>query len=234
MIRTLTGGAGIVVNGGNLANPQVDMKEPSAGMVRYNTDHLEFWDGAAWKTLSFGDANIDLSPEAMALLTWVREKMREEENSETTTVLSPEVIELLNWVKQKKMEEEFLEPENPITPEMEELFAWARIKKQEDDLIARKQQEMQDQKRKQEDLRRLQDEEEARKRKEEEARNGLLEAMFSSPVPVADEPEVVVQSEVVQEPEVKKTTKKKKSIKVEPVQVVVEKPKQKPPQERMW
>jgi len=234
MIRTLTGGAGIVVNGGNPANPQVDMKEPSAGMVRYNTDHLEFWDGATWKTMSFGDANIDLSPEAMVLLTWVREKIREEENSETTTVLSPEVIELLNWVKQKKMEEEFLEPESPITPEMEELFAWAREKKKEDDLVARRQQEMQAQKRKQEDLRRLQDEEEARKRKEEEARTGLLEAMFSEPVSVAVEPEVVVQSEVVQEPETKKTSKKKKTIKAEPVQVVIEKPKQKPPQERMW
>lgn len=234
MIRTLTGGAGIVVNGGNPASPPVDMKEPSAGLVRYNIDHLEFWDGAAWKTMSFGDANIDLSSEAMVLLTWVREKMREEANSDTTTVLSPEVIELLNWVKQKKMEEEFLEPESPITPEMEELFAWARVKKQEDDLLARKQQEMQAQKRKQEDLRRLQDEEEARKRKEEEARTGLLEAMFSEPVSVEIEPEVVVQSEVVQEPEAKKTTKKKKSIKVEPVQVVVEQPKKKPPQERMW
>lgn len=242
-IKSISGGVGVVVNGGTPAYPVIDMKEVSAGLVRYNTDHLEVFDGTAWKPLGWSDCNIDLSNPAIDLLSWVREKMVEEQSKDTTSIMSSEAIDLLTWVKAKRHEEE--NGSSPITPEMEELFTWVRAKKQEDDILARKRQEEEAQKRKQADLRRLM---------EEEARKSMLIKQGIKPIPVLfpepvqepvqpvqeSEPEVIeeVVSEVVEEviPETttKATPKTKKKKKIEPVVVVVEKPKEIPPEDRMW
>jgi hypothetical protein len=229
-IKSISGGVGVVVNGGTPAYPVIDMKEVSAGLVRYNTDHLEVFDGTAWKPLGWSDCNVDLSTPAMDLLSWVREKMIEEQSKDTTSVLSPEAIDLLTWVKAKRHEEE--NGVSPITSEMEELFAWVRLKKQEDDILARKRQEEEAQKRKQADLRRMM---------EEEARKSLLIRQGFTPVPtLVPEPEPepeVVEEEVIEEvtPEpTKAKPKAKKKKKIEPVVVVIEKPKEIPPEDRMW
>jgi hypothetical protein len=226
-IKSISGGVGVVVNGGTPAYPVVDMTEVSAGLVRYNTDHLEVFDGTAWKPLGWSDCNIDLSSPAMELLTWVREKMIEERSKDTTSVLSPEATELLTWVKAKKYEED--NGDGPITSEMEELFEWVRAKKKEDDILARKRQEEEAQRKKQSDLRRIM---------EEEARKSILIKQGLKPIPTLlpePEPEEVeeeVAEEVVPEPKAKPKAKKKK--KIEPVVVVIEKPKEVPPEDRMW
>ena len=108
----------------------------------------------------------------MELLTWVREKMIEEQSKDTTSVLSPEAIELLTWVKAKKYEEDI--GDGPITREMEELFDWVRAKKKEDDILARKRQEEEAQRKKQSDLRRIM---------EEEARKSILIKQGLKPIP---------------------------------------------------
>ena len=225
-IKSISGGVGIVVNGGIPTSPVIDMKEVSAGLVRYNTDHLEVFDGTAWKHLGWSDCNVDLSTAVVDLLSWVREKMIEEQSKDTTSILSPEAIDLLTWVKAKKHEEE-------TGGETEELLAWVRVKKQEDDILARKRQEEEAQRRKQSDLRRIM---------EEEARKSMLIKQGIKPIPTLipepePEPEVVeeeVAEEVVPETTTKAKPKTKKKKKIEPVVVVVEKPKDVPPEDRMW
>lgn len=226
-IKSISGGVGVVVNGGTPTQPVIDMKEPSAGLVRYNTDHLEVFDGKAWKALGWSDCNIDLSNPAMDLLSWVREKMIEEQSKDTTSVLSPEAIDLLTWVKAKRHEEE-------NGSEMEELLNWVRLKKAEDDIIARKRQEEEAQRKKQADLRRIMEEE---ARKSILIKQGIKPIPELVPAPIPEPEPEVVEEEIVEEatPETTKSKPKaKKKKKIEPVVVVVEKPKEVPPEDRMW
>jgi len=69
--------------------------QQSAGMLRYNTqsNQLEVYDGNNW--LSFGSgATVGLSPEAEEILSWGREKMREEHELEKLMKDHPGLKEL--------------------------------------------------------------------------------------------------------------------------------------------
>lgn len=69
--------------------------QQSAGMLRYNTQshQLEVYDGNNW--LSFGSgATVGLSPEAEQILSWGREKMREEHELEKLMKDHPGLKEL--------------------------------------------------------------------------------------------------------------------------------------------
>ena len=68
------------VTGGGSYTPYVNMTNSSAGMLRYNgsTQNLEVYDGAIWLTFSSNVAGVGLTPEAVSLLEWAREKRNEE------------------------------------------------------------------------------------------------------------------------------------------------------------
>ncbi len=69
--------------------------QQSAGMLRYNTqlNRLEVYDGTNW--LMFGSsATVGLSPEAEEILSWGREKMREEHELEKLMKDHPGLKEL--------------------------------------------------------------------------------------------------------------------------------------------
>jgi hypothetical protein len=64
-----------------ISNPistHVNMSNPSAGMVRYNVDKLEVYDGYSWLSLSY-DATVDLTYDARQVLEWALKKMKEEQ-----------------------------------------------------------------------------------------------------------------------------------------------------------
>jgi hypothetical protein len=53
------------------------MSNPSAGLVRYNTDHFEVYDGYSWISVQ-QDATIDLTHDTRQVLAWASKKMAEE------------------------------------------------------------------------------------------------------------------------------------------------------------
>ena len=48
MIKSISGNTGIQVNGGAPAPVYINMSNASAGMVRYNGNTLEVYDGNSW------------------------------------------------------------------------------------------------------------------------------------------------------------------------------------------
>jgi hypothetical protein len=68
------------VMGGSSYTPFINMSNHSAGMVRWNgnTNSLEIYDGSNWMILSNSVASVGLTPEAVSLLEWAREKRNEE------------------------------------------------------------------------------------------------------------------------------------------------------------
>ena len=63
-----------------VSNPMpthISMSTPSAGMVRYNMNHFEVYDGYSW--ISFAqDATVDLTYDTREVLEWASKKMAEE------------------------------------------------------------------------------------------------------------------------------------------------------------
>ena len=259
-IKSITGGVGIIVNGGQPTPTKIDMSAVGAGMTRYNGDKTEVFDGTAWKPLNDTDCNIDLSQPVIDLLSWVREKMKEEELRGGASAWSPEAMELLAWVKQKKTEEEL----NIHNDETAELLAWVKAKKQEDDILARKRQEQQAYEKKIQELKRFEEEEKARRaaeeqrRLQEEEQRRLVEEQRLAEEERNKKNNSAILEELAKQ-SLAKSKKKKKSSKEEtvesvqptetvdsPVEVspedvkpesnefIITIPKVKPPEERMW
>jgi hypothetical protein len=59
--------------------PYVNNSNTSAGMVRYNNNNLEVYDGAAWLTISGSVAGVGLNGAAESAIDWAMRKMAEEE-----------------------------------------------------------------------------------------------------------------------------------------------------------
>jgi hypothetical protein len=77
MIASLNSGPGVVITGG--ANgPYVDMNRPSAGMMRYNGNTMEVYDGHIWMSVST-HASVQLDPDVQRILDWANKKMLEEQ-----------------------------------------------------------------------------------------------------------------------------------------------------------
>jgi len=98
MIKQLSGGAGISVQGGNSSYPYVNMSNPSAGMVRYNgnNQNLEVYDGSSWLTLSGNFATVELDKDTRSLLEWAKAKRAEEEYLKKQAEISPAIKDLIN------------------------------------------------------------------------------------------------------------------------------------------
>jgi hypothetical protein len=81
MIKGITGGRYITVSGGMSADPYISPGAMGAGMVRYNSNMncMEVNDGNSWRQLGMNYANLELTPDAQAILDWAKTKMAEEQ-----------------------------------------------------------------------------------------------------------------------------------------------------------
>jgi hypothetical protein len=68
----------IQVNGGNPNPTYFNHSAPSAGIVRFFNNNLEVYDGSAWVQLANSYASVEMTPDAIAILSWGRDKMAEE------------------------------------------------------------------------------------------------------------------------------------------------------------
>jgi hypothetical protein len=100
MIKTIMNGAGINVSNGIHSTLYIDMTRPSAGMVRYNGNNFEVYDGNSWIIIPSGDAQVSLDGVTLESLQWVRRKMTEEKRLEELAKSHPSVADAVAAVAQ--------------------------------------------------------------------------------------------------------------------------------------
>jgi hypothetical protein len=99
MIKTIMNGAGINVSNGIHSTLYIDMTRPSAGMVRYNGNNFEVYDGNSWIIIPSGDAQVSLDGVTLESLQWVRRKMTEEKRLEELAKSHPTVADAIDAVR---------------------------------------------------------------------------------------------------------------------------------------
>ena len=100
MINTILNGAGINVIDSGSSTPWIDMTRTSAGMVRYNNNNFEVYDGIHWIIMSGGSAQVSLDGVTLESLQWVRRKMTEEKRLEELAKKHPSVADAVAAVVQ--------------------------------------------------------------------------------------------------------------------------------------
>jgi hypothetical protein len=82
MIKGLTGGAGLVVDGGGSSYPYIPMNNnnPIQGMIRIFGQDLQVFDGSSWMVVGGSYANVSLDSSSRFALDWVKKKMLEEQD----------------------------------------------------------------------------------------------------------------------------------------------------------
>ena len=66
------------IHGGYNSGPYVNNSNTSAGMIRYNNNNLEVYDGSSWLAITGSAATVGLSPVAESAIDWVIRQMEEE------------------------------------------------------------------------------------------------------------------------------------------------------------
>jgi hypothetical protein len=93
MIKTITNGPGVIVSNSSFSEPYIDMTRTSAGMVRYNNNNFEVYDGNTWIIMASGSIQVSLDGVTLESLQWVRRKMTEEKRLEELIKKHPSVAD---------------------------------------------------------------------------------------------------------------------------------------------
>lgn len=103
MIKTITGGPGIVVAGGG-SGTYINMSMPSAGMMRYNgnTQNTEVYDGSSWIIIPNDYITVQLTTDSLELLEWAKKKKQQEEELDKFAQSNPAIKDLMKQIKEKE------------------------------------------------------------------------------------------------------------------------------------
>lgn len=76
MIKAITGGKYVMVQGGSSTDPYISPGSSGAGMLRYNPNMncMEVNDGSMWKQLGMSYATVTLDAEAESILNWAKQE----------------------------------------------------------------------------------------------------------------------------------------------------------------
>ncbi len=105
MIKNISPGTGITINGGHVSWPNF-YNTPSGnslvGQMRYNGNNqcIEVYDGSSWLAMGTAYPTIDLAPHVQAVVTWAQIKMAEEARIKELAAKHPTVADALEAVKQ--------------------------------------------------------------------------------------------------------------------------------------
>lgn len=76
MIKGITSGSGVIVQGGNTSFPYVPMNtsNPIQGMIRINGNDMQVFDGSSWINMASSYATVELDGDTQSLLHWARKQ----------------------------------------------------------------------------------------------------------------------------------------------------------------
>jgi hypothetical protein len=102
MIKGISGGTGVQINGGYTSWPQFYNNQNTSGntlvgQVRYNgsSQCMEVYDGSSWLTMPSSFSTVELAPEVQSVLNWARMKMAEESRIQALAAQHPTVADAL-------------------------------------------------------------------------------------------------------------------------------------------
>ena len=87
MLSGLTGSryintSGGEVSGGPYINADTPVPAPAKGAVRFNNARFETWDGNYWTSVYGAHGSVNLTPDAVEAIAWVRAKIEMEQRIE--------------------------------------------------------------------------------------------------------------------------------------------------------
>ena len=106
MIDYIVGGEYLNVTSNKGAQPWINMSntQPMIGMLSYdqNSQSMKVFNGTDWMTIGGGSATVNLNPNAISILKWAEQKMREEYELNTLADKHPSIKDLVNQIKEKE------------------------------------------------------------------------------------------------------------------------------------
>ena len=125
MIKSITGGPGLIVNGGTVSFPYVPMNSnnPVQGMLRLNGQDIQTFDGSSWITVGASYANVSLDTESLDLLQWARTQRQLEMNRKTLIENNPALEKAYEAIQRAEANFDILAKfvENDLDAELREL-----------------------------------------------------------------------------------------------------------------
>lgn len=102
MIKSVTGGIGIVVDSGYTNLPFIgqNSNNPMQGMLRIAGNDLQVFDGSTWMHVGGGYPSISLNGAAQSAINWAQMKMVEEENLKQLAAKHPAVADAVNTINE--------------------------------------------------------------------------------------------------------------------------------------
>jgi hypothetical protein len=102
MIKSVTGGTGIVVDSGYSTMPYISQNSnnPMQGMLRITGNDLQVFDGSTWIHVGGAFPSISLTGTAQSAIHWVQEKMAEEESIKRLAEKHPAVADAVNTINE--------------------------------------------------------------------------------------------------------------------------------------
>ncbi len=100
MIKNISPGTGITINGGQMSWPSF-YNSPSSnslvGQMRYNGGNqcIEVYDGSSWLVMGSSYPTIELAPHVQAVVQWAQIKMAEESRLKELAAKHPSVADAL-------------------------------------------------------------------------------------------------------------------------------------------
>jgi hypothetical protein len=98
MIDYVYGGEFMSVTSNKGHTPYISPTQPMTGMMAYDSSAqtLRIFDGSSWQTIGGGSAMVNLSPDAIEILKWAKEKMHEERMLKSLADENPTIKDLVN------------------------------------------------------------------------------------------------------------------------------------------
>jgi hypothetical protein len=105
MIETIVGGEFMNVTSYKGATPYIGQTNiPMVGAVSYDSSsqYMKVYDGSVWQKVGGGNATVNLTPNAVAILKWAEKKMFEETEYEQLAKTNPTIKSLLDEMNKYK------------------------------------------------------------------------------------------------------------------------------------
>ena len=125
MIKNLTGGPGVIVNGGNNVSPYIpqNINNPMQGMIRLNGSDFQVFDGTGWQQLATAYPSVGLDGETLDLLQWARTQRQLDLNRKFLIENNPALAKAHKAIKRAEDNFDILSKfvENDLDAELREL-----------------------------------------------------------------------------------------------------------------
>ena len=98
MIDYIVGGEYLNVTSNKGAQPYISLSQPITGQLSYDgsSQTMKVFDGNSWQTIGGGSATVNLNGNAISVLKWAEQKMREEYELKALADQNPAIKDLVN------------------------------------------------------------------------------------------------------------------------------------------